>query len=313
MMTPPFQCGTLREPVTILCVGIATEDGCFLSGLHHRFELGHLYPNDEIAQATELSPVCLATDLDYNGLGEEPGVEGTKPRAVGSDTRCISSGVSSQYAAAPAAARSSDDGDDFEDDDDDGFSTSSCDEDDEDDSSTPQCECLFQGVAEKLATMDEDEPRRVCRGRIGPGAWHCYTAVFDGTDSLLRVDGVAEPVSFGMVPEDTSLPQPSAYSSFSSDNTPAAAAAAATSSSRPAGRFDDWIGSFVWHVALLWQRFGWGRRRSDCGTGCLFRATGSVGPAGSGTANDAKARHNSMGDDDVSARSATTVFFVIIG
>jgi len=219
MMTPPFQCGTLREPVTILCVGIATEDGCFLSGLHHRFELGHLYPNDEIAQATELSPVCLATELNYHGLGGEPGVEGTKPRAVAADTRRSSSGVSSQYAAAPA--RSSDDGDDFVDDDDDGFSTSSCDEDDEDDSSTPQCECLFQGVAEKLATMDEDEPRRLCRGRIGPGAWHCYTAVFDGSDSLLRVDGASEPVSFGMVPEDTTyLPQPSASASFSSDNTP---------------------------------------------------------------------------------------------
>ena len=62
MTTPRFACGPVPEPVTILCVGIATEDGCFLSGLHHRFELGHLYPHDKVAEVTELSQVCIATE-----------------------------------------------------------------------------------------------------------------------------------------------------------------------------------------------------------------------------------------------------------
>lgn len=31
------------------------------------------------------------------------------------------------------------------------------------------------------------------RGRTGPGLWHCYTAVFDGQNSIIRVDGCKEP------------------------------------------------------------------------------------------------------------------------
>lgn len=62
LMTPQFACGPIGEPVTIIVVGIATEDGCFCSGLQHRFELGHLYPNSELMELAELSPICMATD-----------------------------------------------------------------------------------------------------------------------------------------------------------------------------------------------------------------------------------------------------------
>lgn len=36
----------LRQPVTIMCVGIAFEDATFLSGVNTRFELCHAYPQD---------------------------------------------------------------------------------------------------------------------------------------------------------------------------------------------------------------------------------------------------------------------------
>jgi hypothetical protein len=62
MRTDYFACGPLHGPVTVLVVGIATEDGCFLSGLKHCFELGHLYPSDEIAEMALSSAICMATD-----------------------------------------------------------------------------------------------------------------------------------------------------------------------------------------------------------------------------------------------------------
>lgn len=54
MVTPPFACGPISEPVTIFCVGVATEDGCFMSGLRRRFEIGHLYPLDDVSKITEM-------------------------------------------------------------------------------------------------------------------------------------------------------------------------------------------------------------------------------------------------------------------
>lgn len=167
MLTPPFACGPLPEPVTVFCVGIATEDGCFLSGLHRRFELGHLYPNDEVAVATEQSPVCISTDCGY--------VEGFAVQNKGSD---------SSNCDHPSIHKYSDSADDD--------SSFDCFHDEA--SPTQKCACIFNGVGEKLSTLDEDKPRRIHRGRLGPGAWHCYVAVFDGENSLIRIDGVSEPV-----------------------------------------------------------------------------------------------------------------------
>mmetsp|Transcript_35036 Transcript_35036/g.84790 ORF Transcript_35036/g.84790 Transcript_35036/m.84790 type:complete len:263 (+) Transcript_35036:5706-6494(+) len=39
---------------------------------------------------------------------------------------------------------------------------------------------------------DDDEFGHMCRGRIGPGSWHCYVGVFDGKDSTIRIDGIVE-------------------------------------------------------------------------------------------------------------------------
>lgn len=45
------------------------------------------------------------------------------------------------------------------------------------------------------ASRDEEDPSedRIRRGTTGPGLWHCYTAVFDGDRSVVRVDGAEEP------------------------------------------------------------------------------------------------------------------------
>jgi hypothetical protein len=163
MMTPHFACGPLAEPVTIFCVGIATEDGCFLSGLHHRFELGHLYPNGTVEELTELSPVCISTD---KWQAEEP----------------------------PLAGNSNDDGQAFQlsNSDDSSYEFS-----EEEGSSGFKCECVFNGVGDKVEELDEDSNRKVRRGRRGPGTWHVYVAVFDDENSMIRIDGLNEPLQSG--------------------------------------------------------------------------------------------------------------------
>jgi hypothetical protein len=145
MMTPHFACGPLTEPVTILCVGIATEDGCFLSGLHHRFELGHMYPSGAMEEVTELSPVCIATDTWQ--VQEEPLVPNNDDDG-------------------PAFNLSSGSGDD-----------SSYDFSEEGGSSSFKCECVFHGVGDKVEELD--------------------VAVFDDENSMVRIDGLTEPLQAG--------------------------------------------------------------------------------------------------------------------
>jgi hypothetical protein len=180
MMTPHFACGPLTEPVTILCVGIATEDGCFLSGLHHRFELGHLYPNGTVEELTELSPVCIATDTWQ--AEEAPLVDPENNNDDNSDD-------------GPAFQLSSED-------------DSSYDFSEEEGSSNFKCECIFNGVGDKLEELDEDANRKVRRGKRGPGAWHCYVAVFDDEHSSVRIDGLAEPLQAGDPPMQPGTPHP---------------------------------------------------------------------------------------------------------
>lgn len=163
MMTPHFACGPLTEPVTILCVGIATEDGCFLSGLHHRFELGHMYPNGAMEEVTELSPVCIATDT-WHAENE------------------------------PLVPNNDNDGPVFELS---GGDDSSYDFSEEGGSSSFICECIFNGVGDKVEELDLDANRKVHRGKRGPGAWHVYVAVFDDENSMVRIDGLTEPLQAG--------------------------------------------------------------------------------------------------------------------
>ena len=226
-MTPPWATLPLPEPITLLCVGIATEDGCFVSGLHCRFELGHLYPHNALTKLTERSAICIATNtatttttpttpttattmttmdnvMDEDHEDDDDGVvqpwNGTSARIV----------VNDNYHSNNSSSSSSDDDDDEE-----RRDTVYDDDDDDDDEDLPllrrRCKCIFRGATEKLALpMDSDSDtsnnsnskcehyrgRRICRGHIGPGAWHCYTAIFDGSRSTLRVDGVPEPVTF---------------------------------------------------------------------------------------------------------------------
>ena len=60
LITPPFECGPTSGPVTVFVVAIASEDGCFLSGRHSRFEFGHLYPLSARDMQIDTSPVCIA-------------------------------------------------------------------------------------------------------------------------------------------------------------------------------------------------------------------------------------------------------------
>mmetsp|Transcript_3887 Transcript_3887/g.6099 ORF Transcript_3887/g.6099 Transcript_3887/m.6099 type:complete len:455 (-) Transcript_3887:77-1441(-) len=62
LLTPPFDCGPLAGPITLFCVAIATEDGCFLSGLTSKCEFGHLYPQTEAEHLIDRSPICVAMD-----------------------------------------------------------------------------------------------------------------------------------------------------------------------------------------------------------------------------------------------------------
>jgi hypothetical protein len=212
MLTPPFACGPLIEPVTIFCIGIATEDGCFLSGLHHRFELGHLYPNTEIAEISEQSPVCIATEC-----GSSKSIPGKAIQNNNFDCNVYDADPTTY----PVIHTCEDDDDDRDgdeddydeddyddeadnlqvsnvdlrdDDDDDDDDDDSCDDSCNEDDTPRKCNCIFNGVGEKIAALDEGKPRIIHRGMLGPGMWHCYVAVFDGENSIIRIDGVSESI-----------------------------------------------------------------------------------------------------------------------
>ena len=163
MITPKFACGPATGPVTIFIVAATTEDGCFVSGRRGRYEVGHLYPLSGRDMLNDMSPVCIAT------------------------------GTRRAEEASPKSPRL--DVSDGSDDD------SSHDTSDDDDRSV-HCVCEFQSGdpfavpgEDGEASRNEDDPTedRIRRGTTGPGLWHCYTAVFDGEDSRIRVDGAEEP------------------------------------------------------------------------------------------------------------------------
>ena len=61
LITPPFNCGGVKGPITIFIVAITTEDGCFLSGRKSRFEFGHMYPLSNRDMMVDMSPICIAS------------------------------------------------------------------------------------------------------------------------------------------------------------------------------------------------------------------------------------------------------------
>jgi hypothetical protein len=136
MTTPRFDCGPLTEPVTIFCVGVATEDGCFLSGLSHRFEFGHLYPKTPRDEAIQFSPVTIALhpQSQQQQLEEESAAAAAAQRQ-GSVT--ANTGSTSVY-------NSSDD-------------DSSHDCSNSNPADDIKCECVFHGISDKLSQWNEDE------------------------------------------------------------------------------------------------------------------------------------------------------------
>lgn len=165
LFTPPFQPSPVPTPITVFCVGIATEDGCFMSGLKRPFELGHLYPETPRDDMIERSPICLFTEAVNTGLV----VDTTQKREEDTDEK--------------DASFNSDD--------------SSCDMSMEAARGDPgfKCACPFSGLGDIIDEDHEHEPvGNVCRGNLGPGCWHCYVAVFDGVESRIRIDGLPESV-----------------------------------------------------------------------------------------------------------------------
>ncbi|OEU20741.1 hypothetical protein FRACYDRAFT_234372 [Fragilariopsis cylindrus CCMP1102] len=57
LFTPPFE-KLETTPLTVFCVAIATEDGCFFSGLKKKMEMGHIC--GDISE--DRSPICLNAD-----------------------------------------------------------------------------------------------------------------------------------------------------------------------------------------------------------------------------------------------------------
>jgi hypothetical protein len=159
LITPPFECGPIHGPITVFIVGITTEDGCFLSGRLSRFEFGHMFPLSARDMQIDMSPIAIATGKrDSNAL-----------------KNCTGHGAHSLTVTA---------------------STFFGDDNVITDSERLHCLCKFDsGDPFNSKELSDDDPTEDCiyRGTTGPGLWHCYTAVFDGKDSLIRVDGCHEP------------------------------------------------------------------------------------------------------------------------
>ncbi|KAG7360974.1 hypothetical protein IV203_036074 [Nitzschia inconspicua] len=203
MFTPAFE-NPISTPVTVFCVAIATEDGCFFSGHRHSFELGHMYPTNTKESLTERSPVILCADYKgpFTNLFE----------------RVAESGIGSQHGHANDTSRHRDTSSSrkpplgyptIEN----GFFNS-------DDSSCDvscmgsragdpiwKCQCPFNGLEDlgsgepNNSSQESDDENvgkgDIFRGRLGPGKWHCYTAIFDGQNSRIRIDGIEEPLLCG--------------------------------------------------------------------------------------------------------------------
>ena len=159
MITPKFDCGPIQGPITAFVVAVSTEDGCFFSGRSCRFEFGHMYPTSSRDMQNDMSPICIATGKNTEGKQD---LSRTKPMT---------------------SSRS--------------FDSSS--EDDVDSSFSDQsmhCLCKFDSgdpFQPRDHSIDDTTEDCTYRGRIGPGLWHCYSAVFDGENSIIRVDGSNEP------------------------------------------------------------------------------------------------------------------------
>lgn len=166
MNAGPWQCGEVDQPITVFVVGIATEDGVFFSGLNRRFLLGHMYPDTAQSAATEMSNICICTESTCANPTISPDSASNFIERLRLESDVDSSGVCTSNRLCSTQLFGSSDSSDDE-----GAYLSS-------NASTPP-----------MSDAAEDE---IFRGRTGPGKWHCYTAVFDGKNSTIRVDGLSE-------------------------------------------------------------------------------------------------------------------------
>ena len=149
MQTAPFDKPVLT-PITVFCVAIATEDGCFFSGLKEELEMGHMYPtlnNEEIND--ERSPICVNAGYRDRQKCLSP----RKAKSVSPKQNFLDRIKAACYER-PSSGPESDD-----------------------------------------SESDESEKEAVnnaISGQLGPGAWHCYSTVFDGHHSIIRIDGEEE-------------------------------------------------------------------------------------------------------------------------
>ena len=169
MFTPTFKPAAVPAPITIVCVGIATEDGCFVSGLNRRFELGHLYPETRRDDLIERSPICLCTDSGQGGIDSDKEMRNEGEPGSSEKAESFNSDDSSCDMSLEAGGH-----------DHPGF----------------KCACPFAGLGDAAAEVgnDDETQSNICRGSLGPGVWHLYVAVFDGVDSRIRIDGENERV-----------------------------------------------------------------------------------------------------------------------
>lgn len=176
LFTPPFECGPLEGPITLFLVGIATEDGCFVSGLKRRCELGHMHPLSLRDAMIDMSPICIATD--YQRM---------HPQRSGSPSESLFAGQSRSLSGRSGGDSGADSDD------------SSCALDTSREGGGLQCACEFhESVTQSWEENDEEPPEEcVYRGQRGPGLWHCYVCVFDKEDSVIRIDGSTEPLEKG--------------------------------------------------------------------------------------------------------------------
>ena len=165
LFTPPFACGPLIRQITIFCVGIATEDGCFLSGLSRRCEFGHMYAQCERDNITDMSSICMS-------------YQRAPPHTIPILTP---------------------DDDEFDDD-----SSAPLDSPDGCTCAFHCIKSFLDAESVHGGDEEVNPPDSVHKGTLGPGHWHCYTVVIDGDECIIRIDGAEESMTH-FVQEDSSV------------------------------------------------------------------------------------------------------------
>ena len=160
LLTPRFE-KPVFTPITVFCVAIATEDGCFFSGLKEELACGHMYPTlHSEAICEDRSPICL--NANYTERPSFPYQDESEQVAIGNE-HCLPDHIHNSYLGPVSEF----------------LNPTITEESDSDSRSSDD-----SGDAEGAVNA-------VC-GQLGPGTWHCYTVVFDGNQSIIRIDGEEE-------------------------------------------------------------------------------------------------------------------------